>query len=152
MKKRYLKPTEDPLWLKLILGAVTIGFIAVLLLLPLVLVFKEALANGLNGFWTSMTEPDALASVRLSLIAAAIAVPLNTVFGIAAAWAIAMPVSTAGPSMGITTRAMVWMRVAPSVAAASSTSRPNSAITGCTVRTVNGKAINTIATNTPQGV
>ena len=89
MKKRYLKPTEDPLWLKLILGAVTIGFIAVLLLLPLVLVFKEALANGLNGFWTSMTEPDALASVRLSLMAAAIAVPLNTVFGIAAAWAIA---------------------------------------------------------------
>ena len=89
MKKRYLKPTEDPLWLKLILGAVTIGFIAVLLLLPLVLMFKEALANGLNGFWASMTEPDALASVRLSLIAAAIAVPLNTVFGIAAAWAIA---------------------------------------------------------------
>ena len=89
MKKRYLKPTEDPLWLKLILGAVTIGFIAVLLLLPLVLMFKEALANGLNGVWASMTEPDALASVRLSLIAAAIAVPLNTVFGIAAAWAIA---------------------------------------------------------------
>ena len=89
MKKRYLKPTEDPLWLKLLLGAVTIGFIAVLLLLPLVLVFKEALAGGLGGFWKSMTEPDALASVRLSLIAAAIAVPLNTVFGIAAAWAIA---------------------------------------------------------------
>ena len=88
-KKRFLKPTEDPLWLKLFLGAITIGFIGILLLFPLALVFKEALAGGLKGFWTSMTEPDALASVRLSLIAAAIAVPLNTVFGIAAAWAIA---------------------------------------------------------------
>ncbi|MBA2590002.1 MAG: sulfate ABC transporter permease subunit CysW [Alphaproteobacteria bacterium] len=88
-RRSFLKPTEDPLWLKLLLGAVTIGFIAILLLLPLALVFKEALAGGLGGFWKSITEPDALASVRLSLIAAAIAVPLNTVFGIAAAWAIA---------------------------------------------------------------
>jgi sulfate transport system permease protein len=88
-RRSFLKPTEDPLWLKLLLGTVAISFIAVLLLLPLVLVFKEALANGLGGFWTAILEPDGLASVRLSLIAAAIAVPLNTVFGIAAAWAIA---------------------------------------------------------------
>jgi sulfate transport system permease protein len=88
-RRSFLKPTEDPLWLKLLLGSVAISFIAVLLLLPLVLVFKEALANGLGGFWTAILEPDGLASVRLSLIAAAIAVPLNTVFGIAAAWAIA---------------------------------------------------------------
>ena len=88
MKKRFLKPTEDPLWLRLFLGAVAIAFIAILLLLPLALVFKEAFANGIGAFWTAIKEPDTLASVRLSLIAAGIAVPLNMVFGIAAAWCI----------------------------------------------------------------
>jgi sulfate transport system permease protein len=86
---KFRKPTEDPIWLKALLGALAIGFIAVLLLLPLVLVFKEALAHGLSAFWAAMVEPDSLAAVRLSLTAAAIAVPLNTVFGIAAAWSIA---------------------------------------------------------------
>ena len=89
MSAKYRKPTEDPIWLKALLGALAFGFIAVLLLLPLVLVFKEALAHGLSAFWATMTEPDTLAAVRLSLTAAAIAVPLNTVFGIAAAWSIA---------------------------------------------------------------
>ena len=88
MKKRFLKPTEDPLWLRLFLGAVAIAFIAILLLLPLALVFKEAFANGIGAFWTAIKEPDTLASVRLSLIAAGIAVPRNRVFGIAAAWCI----------------------------------------------------------------
>ena len=87
--KKFRKPTEDPIWLKALLGTLAIGFIAVLLLLPLVLVFKEALAHGLGAFWAAMIEPDSLAAVRLSLTAAAIAVPLNTVFGIAAAWSIA---------------------------------------------------------------
>jgi len=89
MSKRVTKPTEDPLWLKLTLGAVALAFVAVVLVLPLVLVFKEALAVGVDAFFNAMTEPDTLASVKLSLLAAAIAVPLNTVFGIAAAWAIA---------------------------------------------------------------
>jgi len=89
MSKRVTKPTEDPLWLKLLLGTVAIGFIAVILLLPLALVFTEALANGVRAFFNSMVEPDTLAAMKLSLIAAAIAVPLNTVFGIAAAWSIA---------------------------------------------------------------
>lgn len=89
MRKRISKPTEDPIWLKLLLGTVAIGFIAIILLLPLVLVFKEALANGIGTFWNAMVEPDTLAAVKLSLLAAAIAVPLNTVFGISAAWAVA---------------------------------------------------------------
>jgi sulfate/thiosulfate transport system permease protein len=88
-RRSFSKPTEDPLWLKLLLGAVAISFIAVLLLLPLALVFTEALAKGLVTFWNAMIEPDTLAAVRLSLIAAGIAVPLNTVFGVAAAWCIA---------------------------------------------------------------
>jgi sulfate transport system permease protein len=89
MSKTFKSPTEDPLWLKLLLGAVALGFIAVLLLLPLALVFKEAFGEGVAGFVNAIKEPDTLAAVRLSLIAAAIAVPLNTVFGIAAAWCIA---------------------------------------------------------------
>ncbi len=87
--RRFQRPTEDPLWLKLLLGAVTIAFIGILLFLPLLLVFKEAFANGVSAFFRAMVEPDALASVRLSLTAAAIAVPLNTLFGIAAAWCVA---------------------------------------------------------------
>ena len=86
---KFRNPTDDPLWLKLVLGAVAFSFIAVLLLLPLVLVFKEALARGASAFWTAIIEPDALAALRLSLIAAAIAVPLNSLFGIAAAWSVA---------------------------------------------------------------
>jgi sulfate transport system permease protein len=86
---RFHHPTDDPLWLKALLLAVAIGFIAMLLLLPLALVFREAFAQGLGAFWTAIADPDSLAAMRLSLTAAAIAVPLNTVFGIAAAWFIA---------------------------------------------------------------
>jgi len=89
MTKPFKRPTDDPLWLKLLLTGLALGFIAILLLLPLVLVFKEAFAMGISACWAAITEPDSLAAVRLSLIAAAIAVPLNTVFGIAAAWSIA---------------------------------------------------------------
>jgi sulfate transport system permease protein len=88
-RRAFHRPTDDPLWLKLLLGALAFGFIAILLLLPLVLVFSEAFANGISAFFKAISEPDALAAVRLSLLAAAIAVPLNTVFGIAAAWSIA---------------------------------------------------------------
>ena len=87
--RNFESPTADPLWLKVLLGAVTLGFIGILLFMPLVLVFKEALAGGVSAFFTAIVEPDALASVRLSLIAAAFAVPLNTVFGIACAWCVA---------------------------------------------------------------
>jgi sulfate transport system permease protein len=86
---KFKNPTDDPIWLKLLLGAMALGFIAVVLLLPLLLVFREAFANGVSAFWAAITEPDSLAAVWLSLTAAAIAVPLNTVFGIAAAWSIA---------------------------------------------------------------
>jgi sulfate transport system permease protein len=89
MRARFKNPTHDPIWLKALLGAVAVSFIAIVLLLPLLLVFKEAFAHGVSAFWTAIAEPDSLAAVRLSLTAAAIAVPLNTVFGIAAAWSIA---------------------------------------------------------------
>jgi sulfate transport system permease protein len=71
----------------LILGA--IAYVAVMLLLPLGAVLFEALRQGWAMWLAAVTEPDARASIRLTLIVAAIAVPLNTLFGIAGAWAIA---------------------------------------------------------------
>ena len=56
-KEALARPTDDPLWLKALLGAVAIGFIAVLLLLPLVLVFKEAFAQGAGAFWEPWSNP-----------------------------------------------------------------------------------------------
>jgi sulfate transport system permease protein len=88
-RKALALPTEDPWWLKLLLGVTAVSFVALMLLLPLALVFQQALTDGLAAAWDAMTTPNALAAIRLSLIAAAIAVPLNTVFGIATAWAIA---------------------------------------------------------------
>jgi sulfate transport system permease protein len=70
----------------LILAAVI--YIAVMLLLPLGAVLFEALRHGWNAWWDAVSEADARASIKLTLIVAAISVPLNTIFGIAAAWAI----------------------------------------------------------------
>jgi sulfate transport system permease protein len=72
-----------------VLISVALGFIFLFLVLPLAAVFTEALRKGLDGYLAALREPDAWAAIRLTLLTAAIAVPLNLVFGIAAAWAIA---------------------------------------------------------------
>ena len=64
-------------------------FFALFLLLPLLAVFVEAFSKGWEVYLAALVEPDALSAIRLTLLAAAIAVPLNLVFGVAAAWAIA---------------------------------------------------------------
>jgi sulfate transport system permease protein len=69
--------------------ALATGFLALFLLMPLAAVFVEALKKGWQAYFAAIVEPDALAALRLTLLAAAIAVPLNTLFGVAAAWAIA---------------------------------------------------------------
>jgi sulfate transport system permease protein len=63
-------------------------FLGLFIFLPLAIVFSQAFAKGISVYWTSLRQPDALAAIRLTLLAAAIAVPLNLVFGVAAAWAI----------------------------------------------------------------
>jgi sulfate transport system permease protein len=68
--------------------SIALAFLAVTLLLPLVLVFSQALAKGLPAYWAAITESDALSAARLTLLVAAIAVPVNLVFGVAAAWCI----------------------------------------------------------------
>lgn len=86
--KKTRSATDDPPLLRYLLCGIAFVFIALFLVLPLMVVFSEALARGLGPVWTAITDTDSLAAIRLSLLAAAIAVPLNTVFGIAASWAI----------------------------------------------------------------
>lgn len=81
--------TTEPLWLRRVLIVAAFGFLAVMVVLPLIAVFAEALRQGVRAYLAALTEPDALAAIRLTLLVAAIAVPLNTVFGVIAAWAIA---------------------------------------------------------------
>jgi sulfate/thiosulfate transport system permease protein len=68
---------------------VAVAFLALFLLLPLVAVFSEAFRAGFGGFWSAISEPDAVAAMKLTLLVAAIAVPANLLFGLAASWAIA---------------------------------------------------------------
>ncbi len=82
----YLRETTGVRWL---LGVVAVVFLAVFLVLPLVVVFSDALRTGFDAYLAAITEPDAMAAVRLTLLTAAIAVPLNLVFGVVAAWCIA---------------------------------------------------------------
>jgi sulfate transport system permease protein len=81
--------TADRPLVRAVLIALALAFLVLFLLLPLLAVFVEALRQGVSAFLAGITEPDALAAIRLTLLVAAIAVPLNVVFGIVAAWAIA---------------------------------------------------------------
>jgi sulfate transport system permease protein len=85
----FRKPTEDHPALRWFLIAVAVLFVGLFLFLPLLVVFTEAFSGGLAAAWRAVEEPDALSAIRLTLIIAAIAVPLNMVFGICAAWAVA---------------------------------------------------------------
>ena len=80
--------TREPALVKWGILAVSLTFFSIFLLLPLITVFVEALRKGWDVYFAALIEPDAWASVQLTLTAAAISVPLNLVFGVAAAWAI----------------------------------------------------------------
>ncbi len=80
--------TRDAGWVKAVILTLSLGFFAIFLLMPLVAVFYEALRKGWSVYLAALVEPDALSAIRLTLITAAIAVPFNLVFGVAAAWAI----------------------------------------------------------------
>jgi sulfate/thiosulfate transport system permease protein len=81
-------PTRDPAWLKWTLVGVAVIYVLVVLMAPLLAVFVEALRKGEAAFFAAFHEPAALSAIQLTLLVTAIAVPLNTVFGLAAAWAI----------------------------------------------------------------
>jgi len=79
---------DEPLWLRVLLILLAVGLMAALVLLPLLVVLVEALAQGVQAWWAAVDEPDARAAIALTLTVAAITVPLNAVFGLATAWAV----------------------------------------------------------------
>ena len=83
------KPLSEPKKVRYALIGLALFFIGVMILLPLVVVFIEAFRLGLAPYFEAIVDPDALSAIRLTLLASAIAVPLNLVFGVAASWAIA---------------------------------------------------------------
>ena len=82
------RANSEPRWVRGLLLGFVLLFLSTFLLLPLIAVFTEALRKGWQVYLAAVVEPDALAAIRLTLVVAVIAVPLNLVFGVAAAWAI----------------------------------------------------------------
>ncbi len=80
--------TREPTWIKWTIVGVSLTFFTLFLLMPLIAVFVEAFRKGWDTYLAALIEPDALSAIKLTLIAAAITVPLNLSFGVAAAWAI----------------------------------------------------------------
>jgi sulfate/thiosulfate transport system permease protein len=87
--RRRVSAREEPFTVRVLLIGVALAFLALFLFVPLAAVFHEALKKGWQVYLAAIIHPDALSAIKLTLLAAAIAVPLNTVFGVAAAWAIA---------------------------------------------------------------
>jgi len=88
LTRKRVTTTEAP-WVRWTLIGIALAFLLLFLVLPLAAVFTEALRKGFGAYWEALKEPDAWAAIRLTLLTAAIAVPLNLVFGVCAAWAIA---------------------------------------------------------------
>jgi len=85
---RAVQATTERPWVRWSLIAVAVTFLGLFLFLPLAIVFSSALEKGFSVYLAALREPDAMAAIKLTLIAAGISVPLNMIFGIAAAWAI----------------------------------------------------------------
>ena len=79
---------QDPNWVKWSLIVIAISFISLFICIPLSLVIFQAFSKGLTAYWSALTQPDTLSAIKLTLIVALVTVPLNTIFGVAAAWAI----------------------------------------------------------------
>jgi sulfate/thiosulfate transport system permease protein len=80
---------SEPAWVKVALVALSLGLITLFLVLPLLTIFGEALAQGVRGYLAALADEDTLAAIRLTLLVAVITVPLNTLFGGVAAWCVA---------------------------------------------------------------
>ena len=88
-RQRRASPTSESRPVQLLLIALALAFMAIILVLPLYAVFHEAFSKGVGSFVAALAEKDAQSAIRLTLLVAAIAVPLNLLFGLAASWAIA---------------------------------------------------------------
>jgi sulfate transport system permease protein len=83
------RATNEPWWVQVLLIGMALAFVGLFLMVPLGIVFYEAFKKGWDVYRASITEPEALAAIKLTLLVAAITLPLNTLFGVAAAWSIA---------------------------------------------------------------
>jgi sulfate/thiosulfate transport system permease protein len=81
--------TSEPVWARRILIGISVLFAALFILVPLAAIFAEAFGRGVRAFGAALADPKALSAIKLTLITTAIVVPLNLVFGVSAAWAIA---------------------------------------------------------------
>jgi len=79
----------EPAWVRIVLVTIALAFLTLFLFVPLVAVFAEAFKKGWQAYLAAIVDPDAISAIKLTLIAAFISVPLNLVFGVSAAWAIA---------------------------------------------------------------
>lgn len=86
---RHSSPITEPFWIRSLLLIVALLFMAILVVLPLAAVFAEAFRQGFAAYADALAQPYALSAVKLTLLVAAIAVPFNVLFGVAASWAIA---------------------------------------------------------------
>jgi sulfate transport system permease protein len=85
-REAFRDPRADPAWLRWLLIGLTAAFLALFLVVPLAVVFTQAFAKGWQLYLAAVRDPMAFAAVKLTLLVAAIVVPVNTVFGVAAAW------------------------------------------------------------------
>ena len=83
------RSTQEPAWVKWLLISIAMLFAVVFLFLPLVNVFVQAFSKGIGAYWHSLSDPDTVSAIRLTLAVALISVPLNVLFGISASWLIA---------------------------------------------------------------
>jgi sulfate transport system permease protein len=83
-----IRPTGEPVWVRWILIAVALLFLGLFLVVPLVAVFAQAFSKGVGFYFHTLADPLTLSAIKLTFIAAGISVPLNCIFGVAAAWAI----------------------------------------------------------------
>ncbi len=87
-KKKSKRATEEQPWIRVPLIALALGFLLLFLVLPIIAIFMKAFEKGVGVYLASITDPDALSAIKLTLLVAVLTVPLNALFGIAAAWAI----------------------------------------------------------------
>ncbi|MEO2077044.1 MAG: sulfate ABC transporter permease subunit CysW [Bacillus sp. (in: firmicutes)] len=85
---RTISNNSEPRWVRWLLISVALGFLSLFLVLPLVAIFVKAFEKGGEVFWAAITSPDALSAIKLTFLIALITVPLNAIFGVAAAWTV----------------------------------------------------------------
>ena len=85
---RQQEALQDSNWVRWSLIAIAVGFIGLFICVPLAIVFIQAFSKGLEAYWSALSQVDTVAAIKLTLLVALVTVPLNTVFGVAAAWAI----------------------------------------------------------------